>query len=881
MKVLSVMLAVFLGAAEVQTLQTYDPDKIEDVLIRNNRRIPSDTIKYNIQSKKGDTFNIETIRGDIRRLYGLQYFDDVRVDEEEGKTGKLIVFRVTEKPTIRSIEYKGNNSITRSETLEKLREKKVGLSQESPYDPTRVKRAETVIREMLAEKGRQNATIDVSKAEVPPNGVNLTFNISEGPKVKIEKVNLEGNSVFSDRKVKKTMKLVRESGPLSTLMGKDTYHELKLADDITRIRILYDENGYVRANVLEPTIETKPTTVYRTFRFIKAPWPWGVPIPFWTKEANRYFLTIKIEENEQYKIGEVKVTGAKQFTDEQVKFVLGLQSGQVYNGTAMRKGFDNLKKLYGGRGYINFTAVPLQAYDENSKLVNLTINVEEDRQFMVNRIASSGNTTTRDKVIGNAINVEEGDISNSQTWDMSLLRLNQLGYFEEIKNQDAEVKPSPSEPKVDINLKVKEKGRNTIGFNGGVSGIGGSFLGLSYETNNFLGFGETFTVNLQGGTRQSNYVLGFTEPYFRDRPLSLGGQIFASNYNYDQAREIFGLDPNNLPEGLGFDDRVNYEYSRKGFSLYGSYPFKIWNRFGMNYSFENSKTDAVNPATRDYFSAISIQENESFITGNTGSFGTFRARKLIPTYSYNTTDSAMNPHTGRALTATFEFTGGFLGGNVNYYRPTIEYRQFHPVNKNRNVLAFRWMASNIRGFGGVSVPFYERFHLGGDFDIRGFDFRQITPLAFVTRQLDVVDPETGFAVKRAFDDTVPVGGDTQTVMNFEYRIPLAGPITLAPFVDAGGSWVFQKKLLQRQVIDSEGNVRTEGVRFLPGTNSGFRASTGVELQVIMPVINAPFRLIFAYNPLRIDRNFFGIANGLPFQIRDPRKDIKFTVGRTF
>ena len=138
MRVLSVVLAVFLGAAETQTLQTYDPDKIEDVLIRNNRRIPSDTIKYNIQTKKGDTFNIEVIRGDIRRLYALQYFDDVRVDEEEGKTGKLIVFRVTEKPTIRSIEYKGNNSVTRSEILEKLREKKVGLSQESPYDPTPV-----------------------------------------------------------------------------------------------------------------------------------------------------------------------------------------------------------------------------------------------------------------------------------------------------------------------------------------------------------------------------------------------------------------------------------------------------------------------------------------------------------------------------------------------------------------------------------------------------------------------------------------------------------------------------------------------------------------------------------------------------------------------
>jgi len=360
----------------------------------------------------------------------------------------------------------------------------------------------------------------------------------------------------------------------------------------------------------------------------------------------------------------------------------------------------------------------------------------------------------------------------------------------------------------------------------------------------------------------------------------LGGQIFASNFNYDQAREIFGVDPSQLPAGLGFDNRLNFEQSRSGFSLYGSYPWKIWSRFGVNYSFEDSKTDAVNPATQDYFSAVRTQEKEQFING-VGSFGTFRARKLIPTYSFNSTDSPMFPHRGQAFTGTFEYTGGFLGGNVNYFRPTVEYRYFRPINKKRNTLAFRFMGSHIRGFNGLSVPFYERFFMGGDFDIRGFDFRQVSPLAFITRQLDVIDPETGFTIKRAFDDIVPVGGDTQGIFNFEYRIPIVGPITLAPFLDAGSAWATQKEQLQREVVDSEGNTRSESVRFLPGTNSSFRSSAGVELQVVMPVINAPFRLIFAYNPMRIDRNYFGIANGLPFQIRDKRHDIKFTVGRTF
>jgi outer membrane protein insertion porin family len=146
----------------------------------------------------------------------------------------------------------------------------------------------------------------------------------------------------------------------------------------------------------------------------------------------------------------------------------------------------------------------------------------------------------------------------------------------------------------------------------------------------------------------------------------------------------------------------------------------------------------------------------------------------------------------------------------------------------------------------------------------------------------VTDPETGNTVNRPFDDVVYVGGDTQGVMNIEYRIPIIGRVfTMAPFFDIGNSWVLNKSQLTRQVFNSEGQLTTEQVRFLPGTNSGFRSSTGVELQVMMPVINAPFRLIFAVNPNRIHSLFFGQATGLPFRIDEKAHDFKFTVGRTF
>jgi len=859
--------------------QVATPNRIADVQIRGNRRIPTETIKFNIQTKVGDTLNLDIIRRDVKTLYALSYFDDVRVDEEESPSGLIIMFVVKEKPIVRSIDYKGLNSITKSEVLEKFKEKKVGLSVESPYDGARVRKAEVIIREMLAEKGRQNATVEAKTEDIPPNATAITFEVNEGPKVTVAKIDIEGNEVFSGRQLKHAMKLIKESGTLSTLTGKNTYHELKLADDITRIRMFYADHGYVRANILEPVVEVKPATVYRTLPLIKPPFPWGIPLPFAKKTVNRYYITIKVEENNQYRIGDVKVTGNKEFTADQIRFLLGLVPGQIYNETLLRKGFENLKKLYGTRGYINFAPVPVQDLDEEKRLVNLTINIDEDRQFYVNRIAFSGNSTTRDKVIRREIMVEEGQIFNSALWDLSLLRLNQLGYFEEIKNEDAEVKPSPTDNKVDIDLKVKEKGRNSIGFNGGVSGIGGSFVGLSYSTNNFMGLGETMAVTLEGGTRQSQYVFSFTEPYLANRPISTGFSLFATKFRYDQARELLGLNPSNLPAGLGLENRLNFEQSHAGFNLTTSYPARVFQRLGLTYQLDNTSTSDLNPATREYFTGIARQERENFV--QSGSFTTFHARRLTPSYTYNTTNSPISPTHGQAFTGSLEFTGGFLGGNVEFYRPTFEYRAYKPVNHGRNSLAMRAIVSYVQSFSNTSVPFYERFFIGGDFDIRGFDFRTLSPISFITRTLNVLDTGTGKLVPKPFDDIVYVGGDAEGVFNLEYRIPIIGPVTLAPFMDAGNAWVFKKQELVRQVQDSQGNIRTENAQFLPGTNSGIRMSTGVDVQVVMPVINAPFRLVFALNPMRIDQVYRGPVTGIPFSIHQPGHDFKFTVGRTF
>ena len=374
-------------------------------------------------------------------------------------------------------------------------------------------------------------------------------------------------------------------------------------------------------------------------------------------------------------------------------------------------------------------------------------------------------------------------------------------------------------------------------------------------------------------------MFSFTEPYLWDRPISAGFSIFRNNYEFDQARDVFGIRADDADQ-FGYNNRLNYEQGRAGFNVYTSYPFKVFHRLGVTYQYDNSATSAVNPATMAFFGAIR-QSNESSFMQGASMDEDFQTRSIIPSYTWSTLNSGFLPTAGQRVSGTFEFTGGMLGGNVNYFRPTFEYQHFKRFGSlfgMQNVVALRFQAAHIHGFNKTSPPFYQRFFMGGDFDIRGFEFRQVSPIAWVAREN--ADAFTGQPVR--FDDIAYIGGDTSAIVNLEYRIPIVGNVlTLAPFLDIGNAWVTQKDQLRRTVALSNGTIREEGVNFLTGTNSGLRSSTGIELQVQMPVINAPFRFFWYYNPHRIDTTFTGPASGDQFLFKEKDQGFKFTVGRTF
>ena len=903
---------------------------VVEIDVHGNRRIPAETIKARMFTRPGDVYDQAALERDFNSLWNTGYFDDLRIEREPSTKGWIIHVYVKEKPTIREIKYVGLSSVSQSDVLDKFKERKVGLTQESQYDPTKVKRAEVVIKELLAAHGHQFATVRSEVRPIPPAAVGLTFVVKEGPKVKVGKITFEGNKAIPSRQLQSAMKNLKPIGIPHSIFLENlfprTYDSTKLNEDAERVRYFYQTKGYFKALVSDPQTQIHDTSGVRWY------------FPFKSSPGKAVDIKMPVEEGPRYRLKEIVFTGNKAVTDpSRLRPLFKIKDGDIFDAEAIRKGLDALRKAYAALGYINFTPVPNTEPDDEKKLITLRIDLDEGKQFFVRRIEFQGNTTTRDKVIRRELAIEEGQVYNGNLWELSLLRLNQLQYFEQLKpEQDSEIKQNVQDATVDITLKVREKGKNSIGLTGGVSGLAGGFIGLNYTTNNLFGKGESLTVQFQIGQYQRNETLSFTQPYLFDRPLQFSWSVYHSSYNYNQAAltQIQLNQTINLPQSYQALLQ-NFTQTDTGFTTSFAYPIKrSFKRVGITYNFDDSSVTTYSQASSDYFEALAFRG----ISGPNALNGIITS-KVVPNFSYNHIDNPARPHSGQSFYVATEFAG--LGGNVKYVKPVAEYKKFVPVNKGRNTLGFRVLGSWISGYGGQVAPPFDRFYMGGDTDIRGFDIRAISPVAFFPTAVTIPlqNPDgTGVPLNPAnprqgnWNITIPVeqiifpGGDTNFVSNIEYRVPIAGPVTIAAFVDTGMDFISQESQLRiagPQVTALQNTVfgcpsltptyACAGGTTLPispiltpvsGTNYQPRMSTGIELQVVMPVVNAPFRIYYAYNPLRIDetvsspnpitRAMFppGAAGDYTYaqavslfqpsySLREPLKTFRFTVATTF
>jgi outer membrane protein insertion porin family len=906
---------------EAQTPDRPIDDTIELIEFRGARRVPQDTLRAMIITKKGDKYDEESLHRDFMALWNTARFDDIRMEREVGKTGWIVRFTVVERRIVRSIKYDGLKSITQSEILDRFKERKVGLSVESQYDPNKIQRARNVLQDYLSERGRQFATVDPEIRQVPPSSLELTFKVNEGPKVKVHEITFDGNNTFKPLYLKRAMKNLHGIGIPYSIYAEDlfskTYDSTKLEEDQQRIEEFYKDNGYFTAHTTGNKVQVVDTGGGK----------WRLPLIMSNSRGKGANIHISIEEGRLYHLNNINFIGVKLFRTPEtlMRPVFQMSSGDVFSTSKLRKGFEELRKLYGNFGYIDFVAEPNIEPVPNTDKVDLTLNFDEGKQFFVRRIDFSGNTTTRDKIIRRELLVDEGDIYNTKLWEVSLLRLNQLGYFEVLKAEDAvDIKRDTKTDTVDITLKVRERGKNSIQLNGGVSGISGSFIGFSYATNNLLGLGETLSLNSQLGTVQDNVTIGFTEPYFLDRPIQVGVSLFYTRFDYNQARQasIFaGQDLTGLFSQVGSQNLLNYVSNSKGFTVFMSKPLRrTFGRVGISYGYSIQNVTTLTDAATAYYTYIDFLR----INGPNPLNG-IKQSSIIPSYTYNSVNHPITPTAGKSISASIQFSGSVLGGNVNQILPTIDAKYFHrsPLN-HKHIIGAHILGKWVTGYGGKVAPPLNRFYMGGENDIRGFDIWSISPVAYIPTSASVpllnndgtprqqkvtLNGATSFVqVTQSIPSyqLVTPGGDLEGITNLEYRIPIFGPVILAAFLDTGINRLVLSKQLK---LNSDRVSQLDGLfpeaafpnrAVIAAGTQPIRMSTGLELQVMLPVVNAPFRVYWAYNPLRVgeyvqppivaDRSYFpnaasffnSIAQvGQSYPFFERASSFRFTIGRTF
>ncbi len=409
--------------------------------------------------------------------------------------------------------------------------------------------------------------------------------------------------MFSDRDIIRAMKNLHPIGiPYSILFENlfaKTYDPTKLEEDKSRVQVFYQEHGYFTARVTDSMVTMRKTGGQ------------GAHIPLFhpNKPGTSADINITLEEGKLYHLNNITFSGVKFFRTPEALMtpLFGMAKGDVFSTAKLRKGLENMRKLYGDFGFIDFVAEPSFDPMPDSGLMDMSLSVDEGHQFFVRRIDFSGNTTTRDKVIRRQLLIDEGQIFNNRLWELSILRLNQLGYFEPLKAEEAaDIKRDTKTNTVDITLKVKERGKNSIQLNGGVSAIAGSFIGASYSTNNFLGLGETLSLSSQLGTAHAVRPIRVHRAIFvrpcRSSPGSRCIFSVTTTIRRRQASILAGTNLISYYNPLGTQNLLNYVQNGYGGTIFVSYPLKrSFARVGLTYGYNISNVKTLTTAATELF----------------------------------------------------------------------------------------------------------------------------------------------------------------------------------------------------------------------------------------------------------------------------------------
>jgi outer membrane protein insertion porin family len=775
-------------------------EKLVQIVVHGGKTVTSETVGFYLGIKVGDLYDAALVKKNFVKLWDSGLFEDVRLEREAVPGGVQIIATVVERPTMADLEFRGNKKLTTSQLKDKLKEGKAELKLGGPVSLRDVSKAKAVLLEAYKAEGFRSAAVDATLEVTGETQRRVVFLVDEGDKIKIDSIVFTGNTVIGQTVLRYTLKKTKQAHWWRFFDSKSTFNQASYEEDVDLIRKAYQDRGYKDVVAKDPILD-----IFVANPQEKRP----------EKIRRRAHLTIPIVEGEQFFFGKVTVEGTTVLDSKKLERVFDYKAGKPLRRATIADGLKTIDALYRSRGYIYVFMNP-ENTEKANRIVDVVVKVTEGDQYRLGRVEFTGNKTTRDKVLRRELQLAEGDVIDMELFKKGLFKVTQLGYFK--IEEDPDFRVNSEKKVVDVTVKGTDTNRNEVQFGAGYSQLDGLFGQFQFNTRNFLGRGDSLGLQFQRGSRTNFLDLSFSEPYFLDQRMSIGGAIYNRQLTYldvDQRTKGVNL---SLGRGLGIFDVVSLFYG---------------------YTDTTSRYQVFPPPPPPGGGTPPTAFSD--FAGRTSSF--------TPGYRYDSRNDPFDPSRGHRVGFSVAVAGGPLGGDFSYVKPAANITWYIPTGKQTN-FAINLEGGLIKPFGANPgpnpedrVPIFERFRIGGDRSIRGFQFGAIYPI-----------DERNHAYFN--EQGALLGGDKFLVMNFEYVYALAGPLKIAAFLDAGNTWIeLQKFDITR-----------------------LRSSAGLELRVFLPIFQAPLRFIYGIN---LDPKTILNAQGNPISSKESRTDFQFSIGTTF
>ena len=654
--------------------------QINDIIVKNNKRIDTETVLSYLKIKPGDNVNYEILNKRLKEMYKLGLFSDIKFRVSNNN----LVILIKENPIINNVNYIGNSKLKEENFKEEI-----NLKPRNVYRKKELQEALAIIRDLYKRSGYFSAKIKTKTTVLSQNRIDITFKINEGKKTKIKGIKFVGNKIFSDKRLKSIIS-TKESKLWRILSAGDIYDPDRVGYDKDLLRRYYLQEGYADFKVTSAVAEL-------------------------TKDKTSFFLTYSVDEGQLYNFGNVNIDNKnfKELKKDTIKDLTKQIKGKKYDIDKLDRVIKQIKEYGGNLGYAFLDVRPNLKKKKDLKTIDVTIDINKSRKIYVNRIDIEGNSRTKDKVIRREMRFSEGDGFSNEKLKRSEQRIRNLGFFKDVK---AENRPTQKPDRTDIGIQLTEKQTGQFNVGGGFSSTNGALANVGIAEKNFLGKGQDLRAKFTLAERATQLDLGFTEPYFLDKDMTLGVDVFKIKTTYADESSF-----DNDTTGAGF--RLGYMITEKS-------------RHSWNYSFKEETIEGVKTGASD------------FITNQKGSYTT---SSLSHNLRYSSLNDRFNPSKGHQFNVRNRLAG--IGGNVSYFKSDIKHSMFFSVSDDY-VLGTHIKGGYIFGYADDDVGLKDRYFLGAD-SFPGFEASGIGPRDTTSPNKDALGGNLMYTVKTELKLPIP------------------------------------------------------------------------------------------------------------------------------